>query len=74
MKFTLIAIALIGLTGCTLNDQGITTSADNYVRLTEYSASVPLYGGVTGCQLSTQGDVSATYALETENCSVSVSE
>jgi len=74
MKLTLIAIALIGLTGCTLTDGNINTSADNYVRLTEYSASVPLYGGVSGCQLSTQGEAAASYTLETENCVVSVEQ
>ena len=72
---TLIALSLtILLPGCTLNDKGMTTSAENYVRLTEYNASVPLYGGVSGCQVSTQGSVSNSYTLETENCSVSVNE
>jgi len=72
---TLIALPLtILLVGCTLNDSNISSSAENYVRVTEYNASVPLYGGVQGCQVSTQGEVVGSITLSTENCEVTISE
>jgi len=74
MKLTLSLITLLALTSCTLNDSNISTSASNYVRVTEYNASVPLYGGVQGCQVSTQGEVVGSITLSTENCEVTISE
>lgn len=74
MKAIICLIAALALSACSLTDEGITTTAQNYVRLTEYSASVPLYGGVSGCQLSVEGKIESAYTLETANCSVSVSE
>lgn len=74
MKLTIALITILALTSCTLNDSNISTSASNYVRVTEYNASVPLYGGVQGCQVSSEGKIDGNVSLSTENCEVTVSE
>lgn len=74
MKLTIALITLLALTSCTLNDSNISTSASNYVRVTEYNASVPLYGGVSGCQVSSEGKIAGSVVLSTDNCNVSISE
>lgn len=69
-----LMLVVFVMTGCSVSDKGIATTAENYVRLTEYNASVPLYGGVEGCQVSTEGKIEGSVTLSTEDCQVIVSE
>lgn len=59
------------LSGCSINEGRITTAADNYVRLTEYRAVHLIYGGISGCQLSGEGEIVGKWRLNTKNCEAS---
>lgn len=65
------ALLILALSGCSISESRITTSADNYVRLTEYRAVHLIYGGITGCQLSGDGDINGSWRLNTKNCEAS---
>lgn len=62
---------LVMLSGCSITEDSISTSASNYVRLSEYRGGYPLLGGIAGCQLSGEGEVAGNWSLKTENCEAS---
>lgn len=64
-------LLILPLSGCSISESRITTSADNYVRLTEYRAMHLIYGGIAGCQLSGDGEMKGNWQLKTKNCEAS---
>lgn len=64
-------LLILPLAGCSISESRITTSADNYIRLTEYRAVHLIYGGITGCQLSGDGEINGSWRLNTKNCEAS---
>lgn len=61
-------ILLLCLTGCAISEDRIGPDASNYVRLSEYRIGYQLYGSLTGCQISAEGEVAGAWMLNTKNC------
>jgi hypothetical protein len=75
MRTAAIAILITMMTSCASSKVAFSESGEAYIRLTEYRATYPVIGGVTGCQLSQGGDTKGiTVSLQTENCSAQSSQ
>jgi hypothetical protein len=69
----LLTFALL-ITGCMSSEVAFSEGDHAYIRLTEYRASYPIVGGVTGCQVSQAGQTTAAVTLSTENCQATINE
>lgn len=73
IALTALLLVLLLVAGCAVQGQDLINSpAPNYIRVTEYHAGYPMLGGVQGCQVSGDGQISAGIVLRTENCVVEV--
>ena len=68
------ALLILCLTGCTISEDRVGPSASNYVRLSEYAFGFRVYGALSGCQISAEGEVQGAWVLRTESCEASSGE